>query len=68
MSAKKRFEGGYVGVKLPQDVNTRLRAASLETGRTLSDLIRETLAQTWGKGQPGHRQRRNKTNPWQAGT
>ncbi|MGD0971255.1 MAG: ribbon-helix-helix protein, CopG family [Desulfobaccales bacterium] len=52
MGRPKIFHGSNVGVKLPKDVDTRLRAAALETGRTLSDLIRETLAQTWGKGRP----------------
>lgn len=45
------FHGGNVGVRLPKDIDLRLRAASLETGKSLSDLIRETLAQTWGKVQ-----------------
>ena len=42
---------GMVGVYLPRDVDLRLRAAALETGKSLSDLIRETLARTWGAGQ-----------------
>lgn len=51
MAAPKRFHGSNVGVRLSKDVDTRLRAASIETGRSLSDLIRETLSLTWGKGQ-----------------
>jgi predicted HicB family RNase H-like nuclease len=50
MARPKRFHGGNVGVRLPKDVDLCLRAASLSTGKSLSDLIRETLAQTWGKG------------------
>jgi hypothetical protein len=56
LGAPKRFCGGYVGLKLPHDINVRLRAASLESGRTLSDLIRETLASRWGKGQKAQAQ------------
>jgi hypothetical protein len=51
MARPKIFHGSNVGLKLPKDIDVRLRAASLETGRTLSDLIRETLAPTWGKVQ-----------------
>jgi len=51
MGRPKIFHGGNVGVRLPRDIDLRLRAASLETGRSLSDLIRETLARTWGKMQ-----------------
>jgi hypothetical protein len=51
MARPKMFHGSNVGVKLPQDIDLRLRAAALDSGRTLSDLIRETLAQTWGRGQ-----------------
>jgi hypothetical protein len=50
MARPKVFHGGNVGVRLPKDVDLRLRATALETGRSLSDLIRETLAQAWGKG------------------
>lgn len=53
MARPKVFNGGNVGVRLPRDIDQRLRAASLETGRSLSDLIRETLAETWGKGRTG---------------
>lgn len=51
MARPKMFHGGNVGVRLPRDIDLRLRAAALETGRSLSDLIRETLAQTWGRVQ-----------------
>lgn len=51
MARPKIFHGSNVGLKLPRDIDLRLRAASLETGRSLSDLIRETLAATWGKVQ-----------------
>jgi len=50
MARPKMFHGSNVGVKLPRDIDLRLRAAALDSGRTLSDLIRETLAQTWGQG------------------
>ena len=53
MARPKLFFGSNVGLRLPREIDLRLRAASLETGRTLSDLIRETLAQTWGKGKKG---------------
>ena len=51
MARPKIFHGGNVGVRLPKDIDLRLRAASLETGKSLSELIRTTLAQTWSKGQ-----------------
>ena len=51
MARPKKFHGGNVGVRLPKDIDLRLRAAALETGRSLSDLIRETLAQSWGRPQ-----------------
>ena len=51
MARPKIFHGSNVGVKLPRDVDLRLRAASLKTGKTLSDLIRETLIPVWGKNQ-----------------
>ncbi len=51
MARPKILHGGNVGVRLPRDIDLCLRAASLETGKSLSDLIRETLARTWGKGQ-----------------
>ncbi len=51
MARPKEFHGGNMGVRLPKDIDQRLREASLETGRSLSDLIRETLSQTWGEGQ-----------------
>lgn len=57
MARPKVFHGGNVGVRLPKDVDIRLRAAALETGKTLSDLIRETLAQTWGAGQKAQEMR-----------
>ena len=57
MARPKMFHGGNVGVRLPKDVDIRLRAASLETGRSLSDLIRETLILTYGKGQKVHEMR-----------
>jgi len=50
MARPKKFYGGNIGVRLPRDIDLGLRVASLQSGRTLSDLIRETLAQTWGKG------------------
>lgn len=50
MARPKVFHGGNVGLRLPKDIDLRLRAAALETGRSLSDLIRESLAQTWGEG------------------
>jgi predicted HicB family RNase H-like nuclease len=49
MARPKKFHGGNVAVRLPKDVDIRLRAAALESGKTLSDLIRETLAPVWGK-------------------
>jgi hypothetical protein len=49
MARPKVFHGGNVGVRLPKDIDLLLRAKSLATGRTLSDLIRETLARAWGK-------------------
>lgn len=51
MARPKIFHGGNVGVRLPRDIDVCLRATALQTGRSLSDLIRETLAQTWGKVQ-----------------
>jgi hypothetical protein len=51
MARPKIYHGGNVGVRLPKDIDLCLRAASLSTGRSLSDLILETLAQTWGRGQ-----------------
>jgi hypothetical protein len=44
----KMFHGGNVGVRLPKEVDIRLRATSLETGRSLADLIREALMQDYG--------------------
>ena len=49
MARPKIFHGGYVGLRLPRDIDLRLRAAALESGKSLSDLIRETLAPVWGK-------------------
>jgi hypothetical protein len=49
MARPKIFHGGNIGVRLPRDVDLRLRAAALETGRSLSDLIRETLVPVWGR-------------------
>jgi hypothetical protein len=51
MARPKIFHGSNVGLRLPRDIDLRLRAESLASGRTLSDLIRETLAQTWGARQ-----------------
>lgn len=51
MARPKQFHGGNIGVRLPRDIDLMLRAKALETGRSLSDLIRETLAPTWGKRQ-----------------
>jgi len=51
MARPKIFFGSNVGLRLPKDVDLRLRAASLETGKSLSDLIRETLTPVWGKAQ-----------------
>ena len=48
MARPKVFHGGNVGVRLPRDVDLRLRATALETGKSLSDLIREALSLTWG--------------------
>jgi len=53
LARPKLFHGGNIGVRLPRDVDLRLRAASLETGKSLSDLIRETLAPVWGKTKRG---------------
>jgi len=52
MARPKVFHGGGVGLKLPLDINLRLRAAALETGKSLSELIRETLAARWGTPRP----------------
>jgi hypothetical protein len=57
MARPKVFHGGNVGVRLPRDVDLRLRAAAIETGKTLSDLIRETLAMTWGAKQKAQEMR-----------
>jgi hypothetical protein len=51
MARPKLFHGGPVGVRLPKEIDLRLRTAALETGKSLSDLIRETLGPVWGKGQ-----------------
>lgn len=50
MARPKVFFGSNVGLKLTKDIDLRFRTASSETGKSLSDLIRETLAPTWGKG------------------
>lgn len=50
MGRPKMFHGSNVGLRLPKDMDLRLRAAAIETGKSLSDLIRETLAPAWGKG------------------
>ncbi len=49
MARPKIFHGTCVGIKLPKDVDTRVRAAALKSGKTISDIVRETLAQAWGK-------------------
>lgn len=51
MGRPKIFHGSNVGLKLPRDIDVRLRAEALKTGKSLSDLIRETSAPAWGKGQ-----------------
>jgi|GEM_PF-1055372 hypothetical protein len=51
MARPKVFYGSTVGVKLSRDLDLVLRGKALETGRTLSDLIRESLIATWRKGQ-----------------
>lgn len=48
MARPKLFHGGNIGVRLPRDIDLCLRAAALQTGKSLSELIRETLAPTWG--------------------
>jgi hypothetical protein len=57
MGRPKIFHGSNVGLRLPKDIDLRLRAKSLETGRTLSDLIREALGEVWRKGQKGQEMR-----------
>jgi hypothetical protein len=47
----KIYHGSTIGVKLPRDVDLCLRAEALKTGKSISELVRETLA-SWGKGQP----------------
>lgn len=51
MARPKLFHGGNIGVRLPRDIDLCLRAAALRTGKSLSELIGETLATTWGEGQ-----------------
>jgi predicted DNA-binding protein len=48
MAMKKVYKGGLVGVRISEEINSRIRKEAVETGRTLSDLVRETLSQKWG--------------------
>jgi hypothetical protein len=49
MARPKIFNGSTVGLRLPKDIDLCLRAAAVESGRSISELVRETLSQSWGK-------------------
>jgi predicted DNA-binding protein len=54
----KIYYGGNVGVRLSRELDIRLRAASLESGRSLADIIREALMKNFEKTQ-NHREMRS---------
>lgn len=48
MAAPKKY-GSQVALHLPAELNQSIRAAAAATGKTLSDVIRESLQIIWGK-------------------
>ncbi len=50
MSKPKNFPG-VVAVRLPQEIDEKVRAASQVTGVSMSNLIRAALVKAWGVGQ-----------------
>jgi hypothetical protein len=53
----KIYHGSTIGLRLPRDIDLLIRAKSLESGRSLSELVRESLIATWRKGQKGQETR-----------
>lgn len=47
MAAKKRFDG-VVALHLPKELNQAIRAAAAATGKSISNVIRESLQVVWG--------------------
>ena len=47
MARPKKFHGGMIGLKLPAEINIRLRVEAKETGKTLSQIVREILEARW---------------------
>ena len=43
----KKFPG-FVALRLPADLDDKVRYASHMSGQTMSEIIRWTLAQAWG--------------------
>ena len=49
--ARPKIYHGMIGVYLPEELDTALRVAAKVTGKSLSDLVRESLCKAWGVGQ-----------------
>ena len=46
----KTYAVKQIGVKLPGLVDIRIRSEALKSGRTISELVRDTLVEKWGNG------------------
>lgn len=49
--AKPKNYPGVVAVRLPQEIDDKVRAAAQVTGVSMSNLIRAALCKAWGMGQ-----------------
>lgn len=47
----KTFSGSAVEMRLPALMSIRIKAAAQEKGKSISDVIRETLAPVFGAGE-----------------
>ena len=46
--AKPKNLPGFVALRLPQELDDKVRAAAQVTGASISDLIRSALCAAWG--------------------
>lgn len=46
----KTFGGTQIGVRLPGLVDIRIRSEAERSGRTISEIVRQTLISKWGDG------------------
>jgi hypothetical protein len=46
----KVYTGTQIGIKLPVEMDLKLRTEAQKTGKSISDLVRSTLQEKWGNG------------------